>query len=249
MLKVSIQNSIMTIKLNRPEKRNALNPEIVNQLIDAIQKAGNDDKVKVVILTGEGSSFCAGADLSYLNKIKDYSIRENEKDSKLIGNLFLKIYNFPKPIIAAVNGPAIAGGCGLASVCDIIIADEVNAKFGYSEVKIGFLPAIVSVFLINRIGEAKARRLLITGEILNAQIALEIGLIDQAVPDCLDTANKIAEKLLENSDESISMTKALLKNISKLNVREAVNYCVGLNAVSRSSKDFSERLNQFLNKK
>ncbi len=249
MLKVSVENEIMTIRLNRPEKRNALNPEMINQLIDTIQKAESDNNIKLVILTGEGSSFCAGADLSYLQQLKDYSVQENEKDSKLIGRLFLTIYEFPKLIIAAVNGPAIAGGCGLANVCDIIIADEANAKFGYSEVKIGFLPAIVSIFLINRIGEARARKLLITGEILNAQKALEIGLIDHTVPDCLSTANDMAIELLKNSDVSVAMTKAMLRAISTLNVKEAVEYCISLNALSRSTKDFSERLTQFLNKK
>ena len=146
MIKVEIINNTAMIRLNRPDKRNSLNPELIIALKNQLDKLENNTSVKVIIITGEGSSFCSGADLNYLQQLKDYSIIENKIDSENIAELLLKIYRFPKPMIAAVNGPAVAGGCGLASVCDFIIADRKNARFGYPEVKVGFVPAIVSIF-------------------------------------------------------------------------------------------------------
>src|SRR3970040_554412 len=135
MIKYLKENNIGIITLNRPEKRNALHPGLIKQLKEKLKEIKNDEEVKVLILTGEGSSFCAGADLEYLNQLREFNSIENEKDSEFLAELFLEIYSFPLPSIAAVNGPAIAGGCGLASVCDFIIADKNNAKFGYTEVK------------------------------------------------------------------------------------------------------------------
>ena len=158
-----------------------------------------DESVKVLIITGEGKAFCAGADLEYLNQLKNYSSLENEKDSRELAELFLMIYNFPKPVIAAVNGAAIAGGCGLASVCDIIVADELNAKFGYSEVKIGFIPAIVSTFLIRRVGEGMAKQLLLSGEIIEGKRAYEIGFVNYLYNNALKGSLDVASKLKDNS--------------------------------------------------
>ncbi|MEJ2617688.1 MAG: enoyl-CoA hydratase/isomerase family protein, partial [Ignavibacteriaceae bacterium] len=141
MITYTEKNNVGLIMLNRPEKRNALHPEMVEEIKDKLGSIKNDNKIKVLILSGEGSSFCAGADLAYLNELKDFSVTENERDSEELAQLFSDIYYFPKPVIAAVNGPAIAGGCGLASVCDFIVADSEKAKFGYSEAKIGFVPA------------------------------------------------------------------------------------------------------------
>jgi len=130
MIKYLKENQVGIITLNRPEKRNALHPDLINRLKTKLNEIKNDIDVRVLIITGEGKSFCAGADLEYLNKLKEYSSIDNEKDSESLAELFLEIYNFPIPTIAAVNGAAIAGGCGLASVCDFIIADKNNAKFG-----------------------------------------------------------------------------------------------------------------------
>ena len=129
MIKYKSENSIGILKLNRPEKRNALHPDLVKQMKEKILEIENNKEVKVLIITGEGKAFCAGADLEYLNKIREFSSADNEKDSRELAELFLMIYNFPKPVIAAVNGAAIAGGCGLASVCDFIIANEEYSKF------------------------------------------------------------------------------------------------------------------------
>ncbi len=176
MIRTSLKDGTAVISLNRPEKRNSLHPKLIEQLKIKFEELKLDTNVKVVILTGEGSSFCAGADLQYLNEIKEYSVIDNQSDSQNLGNLFLEIYKFPKPVIAAVNGPAIAGGCGLASVCDFIVAGE-NSKFGYTEVKIGFIPAIVSIFLIKKIGEGRAKQLLLSGELISGKRAYEMGLV------------------------------------------------------------------------
>jgi len=158
------------------------------------------------------------------------------------------LYDFSKPVIAAVNGPAIAGGCGIASVCDFIIADKASAKFGYSEVKIGFIPAIVAIFLIKKIGEGKTRQLLLTGDIINSEKALQFGLVDYLSDNVLDDAVTFADKLNENSTTSTIMTKDLIRNISNMKVHDAVNYCIRLNVISRSSDDFKKGINKILNK-
>jgi len=139
MISYKLKDNIGIIKLNRPDKRNALHPDLIKQMKEKLNAIRDDDNVKVLIITGEGKAFCAGADLSYLNELRNFSSIENEKDSEDLAEMFLMIYKFPKPTIAAVNGAAIAGGCGLASVCDLIVADENHSKFGYSEVKIGFV--------------------------------------------------------------------------------------------------------------
>ena len=248
MVKSEVRNNTGLIILNRPEKRNALNPEMSSQIRDRLKEFAGDNKIKAVILTGEGTAFCAGADLAWLNKIKDYSSVKNEEDTEGVADLFLAIYDFPKPIIAAVNGPAIGGGCGLASVCDFAFADRKEAKFGFTEVKIGFIPAIVSVFLIKKIGEGKVRQLLLTGEIIEPDKALQLGLVDYLSDNVIKDALAFAEKLSANSSFSVSLTKDLIRNISNMKVHDAVNYCIRLNAISRSSEDFKIGINKFLNK-
>ena len=248
MVKTEIRNNTGILILNRPEKRNALNPELCALIIEKLKEFAVDENIKSVILTGEGTSFCAGADLSWLNNIKDYSSIKNEEDTEVVAGLFLALYDFPKPIIAAVNGPAVGGGCGLASVCDFVFADKKEAKFGYTEVKIGFIPAIVSIFLIKKIGEGKAKQFLLTGEIIDSEKALQIGLADYLSGNVLADALSFAEKLNLNSSYSISLTKDLIRNISNMKVPDAVNYCVRLNAISRTSEDFKIGINKFLNK-
>lgn len=249
MIKYELKNEIGILTLNRPEKRNSLHPELVSQMKSKLIKAGDDDSVKVLIITGEGKAFCAGADLEYLNEMRNYSSLDNEKDSRELAELFLTIYNFPKPVIAAVNGAAIAGGCGLASVCDIIVADKLNAKFGYSEVKIGFIPAIVSTFLIRRVGEGIAKQLLLSGDIIEAKRAYEIGFVNSLSDNALEFSLDFASKIKNNSESSMKITKELIKKVSGLSVEDAVEYSIGLNTISRTSEDFKTGLNNFLTKK
>lgn len=248
MINYSLKDGIAILKLNRPDKRNALHPDLIKQMKEKLDEVSNDVNVKVLIITGEGKAFCAGADLSYLNELRNFSSIENEKDSEYLAELFLMIYKFPKPTIAAVNGAAIAGGCGLASVCDLIVADEDNSSFGYSEVKIGFIPAMVSIFILNRIGEGIARQLLLTGEIISGKRAYEVGFANYISNNALDGAMKVASNILQNSAFSIEETKSMINSVLGLSVEDAVNYCIRLNAISRSSEDFKNGLKSFLKK-
>lgn len=248
MIKYEIISNTAIITLNRLDKRNALNPEIVNELKQAIIKSESDEEVKSIILTGEGSAFCAGADLEYLNKIRDFSPLENEKDSKNLAELFEKIFFCSKPTIAAVNGPAIAGGCGLATVCDYVFADKEKAKFGYSEVKIGFVPAIVSVFLLKRTSSSKAFQLMLSGEIIDSNSAKEFGIVDFISSNSLEEAEKFADKLNSNSQESIQFIKSIKKFFEFSSIDNSVKYLLELNAISRTTDDFKDGLLKFLNK-
>ena len=249
MIKYEIKDSIGILTLNRPEKRNALHPELVKQMKVKLSEIEKDSNVKVLIITGEGKAFCAGADLEYLNKLRDFSTLENEEDSKDLSELLLMIYNLPKPVIAAVNGAAIAGGCGLASTCDFIVADESNASFGYSEVKIGFIPAMVSTFLIRRVGEGIAKQMLLSADVITAKRSYEIGFTNYLSSNVLQFSMELASKLSKNSQNSTAMTKDLIRKVADLPVNEAVEYSVKLNAISRTTDDFKKGINHFLNKK
>jgi methylglutaconyl-CoA hydratase len=248
MIKFEVKDKIGILTLNRPEKRNALHPDLIRQMKEKLIELKNNDDVKVLVITGEGKSFCAGADLQYINDLRNFSSIDNEKDSKELGDLYLMLYNYSKPTIAAVNGAALAGGCGLASVCDLIVADENNSKFGYPEVKIGFLAAMVSVFIIRRIGEGAAKQLLLTGGAINGKRAYEIGLVNYLYNNVLKGALEVANSLNKNSLLSMSETKSMINVVSTLSVDEAVKYCIRLNVVSRSSEDFKKGLESFLKK-
>lgn len=248
MIKFIIQNNTGLLYLNRPDKRNALHPEMVKQIKNKLSEFEKDDEVKSLVITGEGSAFCAGADLEYLHELKDNSSLDNEKDSRELAEMFLMIYNFSKPVIAAVNGAAIAGGCGLATACDIIVAHPDDSRFGYSEVKIGFLPAIVSIFLIKKIGEGNARHLLLTGGIINGKLAYDMNLVNYLSYNVLETAIEVSAQFVNSSLGSLIETKKMINNISNMTVEKAVEYCLGLNTISRSSEDFRAGLNNFLKK-
>lgn len=249
MILYNKHDSYSILKLNNPEKRNALSPELISQLKTKLKEIKNDENVKSLIITGEGKSFCAGADLKYLTELNDFSTIENQKDSQNLAELFLTLYEMPILTIAAVNGAAIAGGCGLASVCDIVVGDKSNAKFGYSEVKIGFIPAIVSIFLIRRIGEGRARQLLLTGDLLNSEEAKDLGFVNYLSYDVMETSIDLAVRLSKNSASSMRETKMMINKISGMSVKEAVEYCVQLNTISRTTEDFRKGLEKFLNKK
>lgn len=248
MIKSEVINNTAIITLNRPEKRNAIHPFMVEQIKSKLNEYAVNDQVRSLIFTGEGNTFCAGADLEYLQKISNNSPLENYEDSKSLAEMFLMIYEFSKPTIAAVNGPAIAGGCGLVSICDLSIAHPEKCKFGYSEVKIGFIPAVVSIFLIKKIGSGLARQLLLEGGTISGKRAYEMCLVNYLADDVLEEAVKIAEKLNKNSIESLKQTKQMLNQISNLSVREAVNQCINLNVISRATDDFKSGINTFLNK-
>src|ERR1035437_382548 len=198
-LTLAFDGPVAIITLNRPDKRNAISYELINELLRALGEV-ESSPAHVLVLTGAGKAFCSGMDLDNLRSITGRTPDENLADSRTMALLFRMLYEFPKPTIAAVNGPAIAGGCGLATLCDFTISVP-KAKFGYPEVRIGFLPAIVSVFLVRQIGEKRARNLLLTGRIIDADEAHRLGLVTQVVPaqDLMATARHLASDLLSCS--------------------------------------------------
>jgi methylglutaconyl-CoA hydratase len=238
------------IELNRPEKRNALNAEMVASLKKALSAYENDKDVKVIVIKATGKAFCAGADLAYLQQLQDYSYEQNLDDSRNLKDLFSQIYVCSKIIIAQIQGHALAGGCGLASVCDFSFSVP-EAKFGYTEVKIGFIPAIVMVFLIRKIGEGKAKQLLLDGDLVPANEAQQLGLINWIVEagQLEENVFNYAQKLiLNNSGESLAMTKQMIAKVQEMSLEDALEYAAGMNAKSRGSKDCKKGIASFLNK-
>src|SRR5258708_4248058 len=202
-LLLEITGNLATITLNRPEKRNAISTQMMAELqtaLDAIEKS----HARVAIVTGSGKAFCAGMDLDMLAAIAKQSPAENQEDSRRIAKLFRRIWSFPRPLIGAINGAAYAGGCGIATLCDFTIAVP-EAKFGYTEVKIGFLPAIVSVFRTSHIREQRCRDLLLTGRIIEAAEAKEFGLVSEIVPAerLMERAHELADQLIPPSPTTL----------------------------------------------
>jgi methylglutaconyl-CoA hydratase len=238
------------ITLARPEKRNALNFEVVRQLKEAFKKAEDDRKVKIVVLRAKGEVFCAGADLEYLQQLQNNSYEENLKDSTNLMELYQQIYEFKKVVIAQVNGHAIAGGAGLVSVCDFSFSVPA-ATFGYTEVKIGFIPAIVSVFLLKRIGESKTKELLLSGQTISAAEAKHIGLINY-IEDINQLENAVFEfagKLCtSNSGTSMEYTKRIIAHVQDLEMKEALRFTAEMNAKARSTEDCKKGISSFLKK-
>ncbi len=246
----SVKDRIGYITLNRPDKRNALSHELVSELMKIFSKAEVDPNVKVVVLNANGEVFCAGADLTYLQQLQKFSFEENLADSNHLKALFLKIYSLKKVVIAQVQGHALAGGCGLVTVCDFAFAVP-EAKFGYTEVKIGFIPALVSVFLVRKIGEQKARHLLLTGEIIKAQEALNRGLITAVVGqnNLESTVYQFAQTLISsNSEQSMQLTKQLIQDVQTLPLKEALDMAATMNAHARATEDCKKGISAFLNK-
>ncbi len=245
-----VKDRVATITLNRPEKRNALNPILVDSLITAFNKAATDKSVKVVILKANGDVFSAGADLAYLQQLRRNSFEENLADSNHLKNLFTTIYRLPKIVIAQVEGHAIAGGCGLATVCDIIFAVP-EANFGYTEVKLGFVPAIVACFLIRKTNETLAKRILYTGELFTADEALKYNLITYVTKkdEINQIVNNFAVNLCESaSANSLSVTKQLINEVSNPTLDKDLEMAVQMNTKVRESEDFKNGIASFLNK-
>jgi methylglutaconyl-CoA hydratase len=240
---------LATITLNRPDKRNAISYELIDELLRALDDIADSD-ARALILTGAGKAFCSGMDLDNLKALTKNTEADNLRDSETMARLFRGLYEFSKPTIAAVNGAAVAGGCGLATLCDFTIASS-EAKFGYTEVRIGFLPAIVSTFLIRQIGEKRARDLLLTGRIISAQEALEYGLATEVVaPDQLmPRVQQIAASLVENSPASLRATKRLLSAFAQSELDEQIQLAVKENANIRATEDFREGVSSFLEKR
>ena len=263
------RDSPATLTFNRPEKRNALSPEMIEELLAALDEL-EASEAHVGIVTGAGKAFSAGMDLDALKALATQAQEHkalkggvgviegglprppdaNLADSRRMARLFRRIYDFPKPLIAAVNGPAIAGGCGIATLCDFTLAAP-EARFGYTEVRIGFVPALVSVFLIRQIGEKRARELLLSGRILDAEQACEIGLVNEVAPQerLLERARELATELLDASPTSLIYTKRLLRELFKEQLDRDLDLALQENARIRSTADFREGLTAFLEKR
>jgi methylglutaconyl-CoA hydratase len=249
IIQLNTESGVATITLNRPDKRNAISYELIDELLNALGEVGASSAL-VLILTGAGKAFCSGMDLENLKELLGRSAEQNLKDSETMARLFRSLYDFPKPTIAAVNGAAIAGGCGLATLCDFTLAVP-EAKFGYTEARIGFVPAIVSTFLLRQIGEKHARDLLLTGRIISAEEAYRFGMINEIVaPEKLmDRARELAAQLIENSPVSLACTKRLLSDLARRDLDAQLHSAVKENAAVRTTHDFREGISSFLEKR
>ena len=243
-------DGICTITFNRPDKRNAVSFELVSNLMRALDHAAKSDATQVVIFTGAGKAFCAGLDLEELKSLIGKSQEQNVKDSQTMANMFRAVYDFPKPTIAAVNGAAIAGGTGIATMSDFTLAVP-EAKFGYTEVRIGFVPAIVSSYLVFQVGHKIARDLLMTARLFDAAEAHRYGLVNEIVASeqLMPRAIAIAKLLMENSPTSVRATKKLINGFIKDQLDVQVAAAVEDNARIRTTADFKEGVSSFLEKR
>jgi methylglutaconyl-CoA hydratase len=248
-IQLAYDSGVATITLNRPDKRNAISFELIDDLLAALKEVEASNAI-VLVLTGAGKAFSSGMDLDNLKALIGRSPEENLKDSETMVRLFRSLYEFPKVTIAAVNGAAIAGGTGLALLCDFTLAVP-EAKFGYTEVRIGFVPAIVSTFLLRQVGEKQARDLLLTGRIIGAEEAARMGLVNEIVaPDKLmSRARELATQLMENSPTSLRATKKLLSGHSRAELDTQIESALRENAAIRNTADFREGVTSFLEKR
>lgn len=246
---VTDNHPIRTVTLNRPDRRNAMTQEMQTELISVIEDTAAN-RCCALILTGAGDAFCSGLDLSELQSMRDKTAAEHRADAERLARLFIALYELPVPTIAAVNGPAIAGGTGLATLCDFTLATPA-ARFGFTEVRIGFVPALVSAFLALQVGDKRCRDLLLTGRLFGATEALHLGLINEIVEreELAPRAQALAKTLMGNSTESISATKQLLATQNRAWLDAAIVAAMQAHAESRETADFREGVSAFLEKR
>jgi methylglutaconyl-CoA hydratase len=245
----TVENGIARICLNRPEKRNALNDEMVAELIEAMRISAVDGQVRVVLLEGAGKDFCSGADISGLEKSGQFGVEENLENARRMASLFVAMRRHPRPIVAGVRGRALAGGCGLATATDMLLAAE-SARFGYPEVHIGFIPAIVMAILRRSISERQAFEMITSGQIISANQALSLGLVNHVYPDDRfdDEVLTMVTALAERSASAVSLSKMLLYHMDGLTFEVAIESGVHFNAIARMTDDFKAGVEQFLKK-
>jgi methylglutaconyl-CoA hydratase len=248
-IQLSSDAGIATITLKRPEKRNAISFTLVEELQAALHEV-ESSSARVVILTGAGKAFCAGMDLDELKALLGRTHDENVKDSLRMADLFRGLYDFPLPTIAAVNGAAIAGGTGIATMCDFTLAVP-NVKFGYTEVRIGFVPAIVSSILVWQVGHKIARDLLLTGRTFDAEEAYRFGLVNEVVEpeQLMRRAQELAADLMQSSPSSLRATKKLINSFIAPQLDQQIAAAIQDNARIRATEDFREGISSFLERR
>jgi methylglutaconyl-CoA hydratase len=245
----SVDGGVARITLNRPEKRNALNEAVIAGIKQGLRKASQDESVRAVVISGAGKDFCSGADLSALQKIAGASVAENSEDARSLLELFLLIRQLPVPVVAAVTGRALAGGCGLATACDLVLA-SASARFGYPEVKIGFVPAMVMAILRRNVSEKRAFELVTRGEEISAAPAREIGLVNQVFSDeaFAGEVEAYIRRFAALSKQAIALTKGLLYQIDGLAFVEALETGADVNVIARITEDCQKGISRFLQK-
>ncbi|MGH9559209.1 MAG: enoyl-CoA hydratase/isomerase family protein [Bryobacteraceae bacterium] len=249
MILYSFEAGVARITLNRPEKRNALNPELIQALTDALARSAADENIRVVLLTGAGRDFCSGADLAGLDQTADQGVLAHLESARALANVFLAMRHHPRPVIAAVRGRALAGGCGLATACDLILATE-SAQFGYPEVKIGFVPAIVMAILRRSVSEKRAFELIATGEVISAEQAHAVGLINRVYPDTDFEASveDYVAALASKPASAVALGKNLLYHIDGMTFEAALEAGIHMNALARMTDDARSGIEKFVKK-
>lgn len=245
----SVADAVARITLNRPEKKNALNPSLIGGIKDALREVSRDERVRIVVITGAGTDFCSGADLAVLQQIAEADVSENAEDARSLLELFLSIRQLPVPVVAAVRGRALAGGCGLASACDLVLASS-SARFGYPEVKIGFVPAMVMAILRRNVSEKRAFELLTRGAEISAEQARTFGLVNEIYAD-ESFDNDVAlyvNDFAKLSRSAVSLTKTLLYQMDGLSFSAALESGADVNVIARLTDDCRQRVAKFLNK-
>lgn len=247
MILYSVDNGVANITLNRPEKRNALNDALIAEIKRGLQQAADDQGARVVVISGAGKDFCSGADLSALQKIAQASVSDNADDARSLLELFVQIRQMRVPVVAAVRGRALAGGCGLATACDLVVASD-TARFGYPEVKIGFVPAMVLAILRRNVSEKRAFELITRGEDIDAARAEEIGLVNQVFSDESfdEDVKRYARRFTEVSSTAVALTKGLLYQVDGLAFLEALETGADVNVIARMTEDCQQGIAQFL---
>ncbi|UCF19895.1 MAG: enoyl-CoA hydratase/isomerase family protein [Gemmatimonadota bacterium] len=246
-VEIDAPTGVATVSLNRPERRNALSGELVDELADAMAWADADERIRVILLKGVGKDFCAGADLAELSEMLEAGVEEQLADADALGDLFLILRRIGKPVVAAVHGHAVAGGCGLATACDIILASD-DARFGYPEVKIGFLPAMVIAMLRRAVGEKRAFELVVSGRIIEARSAEAYGLVHHVFPaaEFEQRCKEYVEELADRSASAVALSKRLLYQSERHSFEAAIRAGAEMNVLARLTEDYREGVRSFV---
>jgi methylglutaconyl-CoA hydratase len=249
-LKYDKDGRIGRVTFNRPEVHNAFNATLIHEMADLFTQIEKDNDIRVVVLTGEGKSFCSGADLNWMREVVNQTFEQNLAESNALANLFHQIYAFKRPVVGRINGAAIGGGTGFVAICDIAVAAR-TAKFSFSEVKIGVVPACIGPFVIKKMGEGKARELFITGERMDAERAFQVGLVSKVVDfNQLDIeVEKLIDSILTSGPEAVAMAKKLVSEVPAMAPEQYGPYTAEMIARLRISKEGQEGMDAFLNKR